>query len=143
MQRGLYRLTIYSTWLFTFGTFNFFLSGLGRNRQSACFMLESRPVQQSRQQAKLPYCPTIYSVVKTERVKLLGSLTYFLSFSKTICTIGLMNETSGLTRRQIEINLFSQQLSTITRCHLYLVARLLDGSYYICRVRRLGQNYKP
>ena len=37
-----------------------------------------------------------------------------------------MNETSGLTRRQIEINLFSQQLSTITRCHLYLVARLLD-----------------
>ena len=73
-------------------------------------------------------------MAETERVKLLGSLTYFLSFSKTICTIGLMNETSGLTRRQIEINLFSQQLSTITRCHLYLVARLLDESCYICKV---------
>ena len=54
--------------LFRFGTFNSFLADLDRNRvYDACCSAQTahKPVQQSRQQALISYCPNTYTVQMT------------------------------------------------------------------------------
>ena len=64
-RHSIFIKTVRHKLLFSFGTFDSFLAGLGRNRvYRACCSAQTvhKPVQQTRQQVLRAYCPYMYTL---------------------------------------------------------------------------------